>query len=162
MENQDRSVASQLSGLETFLHADSVSFLSSILRSELRSGPCSLAPLLAAAAVLGAPAQLHGPPVGGRGRHQHGAADTAQLRGESAEAVLLVGHRLLLHHLPPLRHLLEHLCIWSTRSADPASSLMMRPLTPSLCPTALLCIHIDSKQSPPSLTVIHFPISSKV
>ncbi|XP_067345421.1 rhomboid-related protein 1 isoform X4 [Channa argus] len=78
---------------------------------EFGGGPCSLAPLLTTTALLRAPAQLHGTSFGGRGRYQHGAADPAQLRGESAEAVLLVGHRLLLHHIPALCHLLEHLRI---------------------------------------------------
>ncbi|XP_030610182.1 rhomboid-related protein 1 isoform X3 [Archocentrus centrarchus] len=78
---------------------------------EFRGGSCSLAPFLTAIALLRTTTQLHGTPVGGRGGYQHGATDPAQLRGESAEAVLLVGHRLLLHHLPPLRHLLEHLCV---------------------------------------------------
>lgn len=94
------------------------------LCSEFRGGPSRLAALLSAAALLWAPAQLHGAPVGGRGGHQHGPADPAQLRRESAEAMFLVGHRLLLHHLPPLRHLLEHLCLRVAGGADPAPSLM--------------------------------------
>lgn len=104
--------------------------LSSVLHSEFGGGPCSLAPFLTAVALLGASAQLHGTPVGGRGRYQHGAADSAQLRGESAETVLLVGHYLLLHHLPPLCHLLEHLCLRSAGGADTTSSLM-KALTPN-------------------------------
>lgn len=104
--------------------------LSSLFCSEFRGGPGRLAPLLTAAALLGPPAQLHGSPVGGRGRHQHGAPHSAQLRGEPAEAVLLVGHRLLLHHLPPVRHLLEHLRLRAPRGADTASPLMMGPSPP--------------------------------
>lgn len=79
--------------------------------SEFRGGPCRLAPLLTPAALLGASAQLHGALVRGGGGHQHGTADSPQLRGESAETVLLVGHRLLLHYLPSFRHLLEHICL---------------------------------------------------
>lgn len=82
-----------------------------ICYSEFRGGPCRLAPLLTPAALLGASAQLHGALVWGRGGHQHGTADSPQLRGESAETVLLVGHRLLLHYLPSFRHLLEHICL---------------------------------------------------
>lgn len=105
-------------------------FLCSIFHSEFRGGSCRLAPLLTAAALLGAPAQLHGTLVGGCGRYQHGAADFTQLRGESAETVLLVGHRLLLHYLPSFRHLLEHLCIWAAGGADTTSSLMKAPPLP--------------------------------
>ena len=133
--------------------------LFSLLHSEFGGGSCSLAPLLTAAALLGAPAQLHGTPVGRRGRYQHGAADSAQLRGESAETVLLVGHRLLLHHFPPLRHLLEHLCIRAAGGADTTSSLMKAPTT--LPP----CIHTDSNPDPNKgspLTIVNFPISSRV
>lgn len=112
--------------------------LCSIPCSEFRGGSCRLAPLLTATALLGAPAQLHGTPVGGCGRYQHGAADSPQLRGESAEAVLLVGHRLLLHYLPPFRHLLEHLCVWAVRGADTPSSLMKAPLL-GLCRSSSTC-----------------------
>lgn len=100
------------------------------LRSEFRGGPSRVAALLSAAALIGAPAQLHGAPVGGRGGHQHGPADPAQLRRESAEAMFLVGHRLLLHHLPPLRHLLEHLRLRVAGGADPTPSLMKGHLFP--------------------------------
>ena len=115
------------------IHLYSPPWLCLCSHSEFRGGPCRLAPLLAAPAVLGAAAQLHGPPVGGRGGHQHGPADPAQLRGEPAETVLLVGHRLLLHHLPPLRHLLEHLRVRAPGGTDPASSLMTTPPPPP-CP----------------------------
>lgn len=50
-----------------------------VLFSEFGGGPRRLAPLLTPVAVLGSPAQLHGTPVRGRGRYQHGAADPAQL-----------------------------------------------------------------------------------
>lgn len=126
--------------------------LSVCLRSEFRGGSRRLAALLSAAALFGAPAQLHGTPVGGRGGHQHGPADLAQLRGESAEAVLLVGHRLLLHHLPPLRHLLEHLRLRAAGGADPAPSLMKGRLPPRRPPLTLdpisytLNMFTDSKQ----------------
>lgn len=126
------------------IRSHSVFLPSSILCSEFRGGSCSLAPLLAAAALLGTPAQLHGAPVWGRGRHQHGAADPAQLRGESAETVLLVGHRLLLHHFPPLRHLLEHLCVRAPGGTDTTSPLMMAPLPAA----GLLHIHTDSSPAP--------------
>lgn len=98
-----------------------------ICHSEFRGGPCCLAPLLTPAALLGTPAQLHGTLVRGRGGHQHGAPDSPQLRGESAETVLLVGHRVLLHYLPSFRHLLEHICLWAAGGADTASSLMKAP-----------------------------------
>lgn len=101
--------------------------LSSVARSEFGGRPRGVAALLPAAALVGAPAQLHGAPVGGRGGHQHGAADPTQLRGEPAEAVLLVGHRLLLYHLPPLCDLLEHLRVRAAGGADPSSSLMKAP-----------------------------------
>lgn len=100
-------------------------------RSEFRGGSRRLAALLAAAALLGAAAQLHGALVGRRGGHQHGAADPAQLRGEPAETVLLVGHRLLLHYLPPVRHLLEHLRLRAAGGADTGASLMKAPRLPS-------------------------------
>lgn len=122
--------------------------LSSLSHSEFRGGPCGLAPLLAPSALLRTPAQLHGPPVRGRGWHQHGAPDSAQLRGESAEAVLLVGHRLLLHHVPPLCHLLEHLCLWAAGSADPTATLMKGPpLSPTGPPTHLQWLQPKSKLS---------------
>lgn len=90
---------------------------------ELRGGAGSVAAVLSPAPLLGPPAQLHGPPVGGGGGDQHGASDPAQLRGEPAAAVLLVGHPALLRHLLRLRHLLEHLCLRAARGADPAPSL---------------------------------------
>lgn len=101
--------------------------LCSPFHSEFRGGSCRVASLLTATALLGAPAQLHGTLVWGRGGYQHGAADSTQLRGESAETVLLVGHCLLLHYVPSFRHLLEHLCIWAAGRADTTSSLMKGP-----------------------------------
>jgi len=86
-----------------------------------------VAALLPAAAVVGPAAQLHGSPVGRCGGHQHGPADPAQLRGEPAAPVHLVGGRLLLHHLPALRHLLEHLRLRAAGRADPAAALMKAP-----------------------------------
>lgn len=99
-----------------------------ICYSEFGGGPRRLAPLLPPAALLGASAQFHGALVWGRGGHQHGTADSPQLRGESAETVLLVGHRLLLHYLPSFRHLLEHLCLRAAGGADTTSTLMKDPL----------------------------------
>lgn len=86
-----------------------------------------MAALLAAVAVVRAAAKLHGPPVGCRGGDQHGPAYLAQLRGVVAQAVLVVGPRLLLRHLPTLRHLLEHLRVRAVRSPNSASTLMIRP-----------------------------------
>lgn len=86
-----------------------------------------MAALLAAVALVRATAELHGSPVGCRGRHQHGPAYPAQLRGVTAQAVLMVGPCFLLHHLPTLRHLLEHLCLRAAGSPDSASALMIRP-----------------------------------
>lgn len=86
-----------------------------------------MAALLAAVAVVRAAAKLHGPPVGCRGGDQHGPAYLAQLRGVVAQAVLVVGPRLLLRHLPTLRHLLEHLRVRAVRSPNSASALMIRP-----------------------------------
>lgn len=114
--------------------ASSIICLCFICYSEFRGGPRRLAPLLTPAALLGAPAQLHGPLVRGRGGHQHGAADSAQLRGESAETVLLVGHRVLLHYLPSFRHLLEHICLRAAGGADTTSSLMKAPTTTTPVP----------------------------
>lgn len=112
--------------------------LCSVCCSEFRGGPCRLAPLLASSALLGASAELHGPLVWGRGGHQHGSADSPQLRGESSETVLLVGHRLLLHYLPSFRHLLEHICLWAAGGADTTSSLMKAPSGATRRPLPLL------------------------
>lgn len=86
-----------------------------------------MAALLAAAAVVRAAAELHGPSVGCRGGYQHGPAHPAQLRGVVAQAVLMVGPRLFLCYLSTLRHLLEHLRLRAAGSPDSASPLMTRP-----------------------------------
>lgn len=99
---------------------------------ELGGGARRVAPLLAAPALVRTPAQLHGAPVRGRGGHQHGPAHPAQLRGEPPEAVLVVGHHLLLHYLPALRHLLEHLRLRAFGRPDPAAPLM------KACPSFIL------------------------
>lgn len=135
------------------------SCLCSISCSEFRGGSCRLAPLLAAAALLGAPAQLHGTPVGGCGRDQHGAADPPQLRGEPAETVLLVGHRLLLHYLPSFRHLLEHLCVWAVGGADTTSSLMKAPF-PGLCRSSSTSILTPTLIQ--TKAQLHFPFPTKL
>lgn len=102
-----------------------------LCHSEFRGGPSRVAALLAAVALVGAAAQLHGPPVGCRGGYQHGPAHPAQLRGVAAQAVLMVGPRLLLRHLPTLRHLLEHLRVRAVGSPNSAAALMTRPPTVS-------------------------------
>lgn len=96
-------------------------------RSEFRGGPSRVAALLAAAAFVRAAAELHGSPVGCRGGDQHGPAYPAQLRRVAAQAVLMVGPRLLLRHLSTFCHLLEHLRLRAAGSPDPASTLMIRP-----------------------------------
>lgn len=137
--------------------------LSFTFHSEFGGGPCCVAPLLTAAALLGAPAQLHGAPLWGRGRHQHGAADFTQLWGEPAEAMLLVGHCLLLHHLPPVRHLLEHLCIWAAGGADTSSSLMKTPhQTLSSRPSSTYTLTPTQPWKDFSSTIVNFPIPSQV
>ncbi|XP_071671340.1 rhomboid-related protein 1 isoform X3 [Patagioenas fasciata] len=78
---------------------------------ELGGGSCRLASLLPTTAGLGSPAQLHGALGRGHCGHQHGADHPAQLRGEPAGPVRLVGPAPLLWHLPPLRCLLEHFCL---------------------------------------------------
>uniref|UniRef100_A0A672TS60 rhomboid protease n=1 Tax=Strigops habroptila TaxID=2489341 RepID=A0A672TS60_STRHB len=100
---------------------------------ELRGGPRRVAPVLAAAARRGAAAQLHGALGRGHRGHQHGADDPAQLRGEPAGAVRLVGAAALLRHLPPLRRLLEHLCLRPAGGTDPPPAITHPPPTPLLC-----------------------------
>ncbi|XP_055662488.1 rhomboid-related protein 1 isoform X2 [Falco peregrinus] len=99
--------------------------------SELGGGSCRLAPLLAPTAGLGPPAQLHGPPGRGHRGHQHGADHPAQLRGEPAGPVWLVGAAPLLRHLPPLRRLLEHLCLRPAGGTDPPAAITPPHPTPS-------------------------------
>ncbi|XP_029102876.1 rhomboid-related protein 1 isoform X2 [Scleropages formosus] len=101
---------------------------------ELRGGPCRVAPLLPTSALIRPTTELHGPPFRGRGGHQHGSAHLAKLRGELAAAVLLVGHHLLLCHLSPLRHLLEHLRLRTAWSADTTATVRAVPL--SCAPTS--------------------------
>ncbi|XP_036248099.1 rhomboid-related protein 1 isoform X1 [Molothrus aeneus] len=96
-------------------------------RSELRGRSRRLAPLLSAAAGLGPPAQLHGAPGGGHRGHQHGADHPAQLRGEPAGPVRLVGAAAVLRHLPALRRLLEHLRLRPAGGTDPPPALARRP-----------------------------------
>lgn len=86
-----------------------------------------MAALLAAVALVRAATELHGPPVRCRGGYQHGPAYPAQLRGVVAQAVLMVGPRLLLRHLPTLRHLLEYLRLRATGSPHSVSALMICP-----------------------------------
>ncbi|XP_077172868.1 rhomboid-related protein 1 isoform X3 [Paroedura picta] len=76
---------------------------------EFRGGPGRVAAFLPTVALFGSPAQLYGPPGRGDRGHQHGPHHPAQLRGEPARPVQLVGRPPLLRHLLGLRHLLERL-----------------------------------------------------
>ncbi|XP_068003410.1 rhomboid-related protein 1 isoform X1 [Melanerpes formicivorus] len=103
---------------------------------ELRGGASRLAALLPAAASLGPAAQLHGTPGRRHRGHQHGADHPAQLRGEPAGPVRLVGAAPLLRHLPALRRLLEHLRLRLAGGTDPAPPVAHAlPSPPALAPS---------------------------